>query len=222
MNYLITAAGYGSRFCREGIKPPKPLIRVKGRELLLWSLSSFAIGPGDSLYIATLRSHNVPQRLKAILKYVYPEVKVHWFELDNVLDGQLLTAYEVISEFNLTGPLIIHNCDTYHDATKYDFVNMLSNGKYFGIIPCFFGEGDHWSFVRTHNDKSDEAVEVAEKKRISNNCSVGTYVFSNAEQIVALCDQYIQLNSSPSQELFIAPLYQFAIEQGFGETLRCA
>ena len=41
MNYLITAAGLGSRYLKEGIKPPKPLIKVKGMELLLWSLKSF-------------------------------------------------------------------------------------------------------------------------------------------------------------------------------------
>ena len=41
MNYLITAAGLGSRFLKESIKPPKPLIKVKGMELLLWSLKSF-------------------------------------------------------------------------------------------------------------------------------------------------------------------------------------
>ena len=34
MNYLITAAGKGSRFLKDGIKPPKPLIKVFGNELL--------------------------------------------------------------------------------------------------------------------------------------------------------------------------------------------
>ena len=73
MNYLITAAGHGSRFCQAGIKPPKPLIRVMGRELLLWSLSSFAIGPGDNLYIACQREHRVRKRMESLLKFLYPE-----------------------------------------------------------------------------------------------------------------------------------------------------
>ena len=33
MNYLITAAGIGSRFLNEGLKPSKPLIKVHGIEL---------------------------------------------------------------------------------------------------------------------------------------------------------------------------------------------
>ena len=51
MNYLITAAGLGSRFLKESIKPPKPLIKVKGIELLLWSLKSFDFKTKDNLYI---------------------------------------------------------------------------------------------------------------------------------------------------------------------------
>ena len=42
MNYIITAAGLGSRFLKKGIKPPKPLIKVHGTELILWSLKSFS------------------------------------------------------------------------------------------------------------------------------------------------------------------------------------
>ncbi len=53
MNYLITAAGLGTRFLKKGIKPPKPLIKVNGIELLLWSLNSFEFVNDDKLYIVT-------------------------------------------------------------------------------------------------------------------------------------------------------------------------
>ena len=63
MNYLITAAGLGSRFLKENIKPPKPLIKVKGIELLLWSLKSFEFKLKDSLYIVTLKRDKVKKIL---------------------------------------------------------------------------------------------------------------------------------------------------------------
>ena len=53
MNYLITAAGQGSRLMSKGIKPPKPLVIIKGIELLIWSLSSFKFSSRDKLYIVT-------------------------------------------------------------------------------------------------------------------------------------------------------------------------
>ena len=214
MNFLITAGGHGSRFCRAGIKPPKPLIKANGRELLIWSLSSFAIGAGDNLYIATQRSHQVRKRLDKTIRFLYPDTGVHWLELDEVLNGQLATACAAISEFNLTGPLVIHNCDTYHDATKCDFQGLLEDEGCFGLIPCFKGNGDHWSFVRTHENGVDVAVEVTEKKRISDHCSVGTYAFSTAAQVVSFYERCKLDNHQPLGELFIAPLYQYAIDQG--------
>ena len=59
MNYIITAAGKGSRFRNNGIKPPKPLIKVLGMELLLWSLQSFDFEKNDKLYIVTLKNDKV-------------------------------------------------------------------------------------------------------------------------------------------------------------------
>ena len=55
MNYLITAAGKGSRLIAEGIKPPKPLVIVDGIELLIWSLNSFNFKKNDKLYLVTLK-----------------------------------------------------------------------------------------------------------------------------------------------------------------------
>jgi capsule biosynthesis phosphatase len=214
MNYLITAAGHGSRFCRAGIKPPKPLIRVKGRELLLWSLSSFAIGPGDNLYIVALRDHRVPERLDKFIQFLYPDTNVQWLELSAVLDGQLLTTMEAIRTFDIKGPLVIHNCDTYHDATKIDFNELLNDTLCFGIIPCFDGEGDHWSFVRPSKEDPVYAEEVAEKVRISKRCSVGTYGFSSAEKLLAFANDYFESRPTDFGEYYIAPIYQYAIDKG--------
>ena len=63
MNYLITAAGKGSRLIKGGIKPPKPLVIINGIELLIWSLSSFNFSEKDSLYIVTQK--------KTVLKNAY-------------------------------------------------------------------------------------------------------------------------------------------------------
>jgi capsule biosynthesis phosphatase len=110
--------------------------------------------------------------------------------------------------------LVIHNCDTYHDATKYNFEDALNTHGCFGLIPCFEGEGDHWSFVRTSDDDPTLAIEVAENKRISTHCSVGTYAFHDAAEVMALYEKYKHLDRTTNGELYIAPFYQYAIEQG--------
>ena len=60
------------------------------------------------------------------------------------------------------GQILIHNCDTYHNAKDINYSLLLNDGS-FGIIPCFEAKGDHWSFVEIDKD-SNKAIRVTEKK----------------------------------------------------------
>ena len=74
MNYLITAAGKGSRLISQGLKPPKPLVIVNGIELLIWSLSSFNFCSRDKLYIVTQKKDRVKECLLNKIKKIFPHV----------------------------------------------------------------------------------------------------------------------------------------------------
>ncbi len=210
MNYLITAAGLGSRFLKEGIKPPKPLIKVKGIELLLWSLKSFAFNPKDNLYIISLKRDKVKKNILTKLKLIYPDLIIHWLELENCLNGQLLTALKAINFFKIKGNILIHNCDTSYKF-QYDKLEDILKKDIFGIIPYFISDGQNWSFIKIKNDL---IVEVKEKDRISNNCSVGTYFFKDAEKFFYFANQYLKETKNNSlKEFYIAPFYDYAISK---------
>ncbi len=87
MNYLITAAGKGSRLISRGIKPPKPLVIVNGIELLIWSLSSFNFLSGDKLYIVTQKNDRVKE---CLLKKISPKT----FESKSALSAELNKVLE--------------------------------------------------------------------------------------------------------------------------------
>ena len=214
MNYLITAAGKGSRFLQAGIKPAKPLIRVKGKELLLWSLNSFNFSIKDKIFIVTLKAHNVRKVLSDLLDASYPGVSIEWLELDDVTDGQLRTALVAVNFFEISGPLTIHNCDSYFTCPDRVISKILENDEIFGIIPCFEAEGDHWSFVKTREDDPCFAEQVSEKVRISNHCSIGTYIFKDSDQFKLLASKFSLKQSKINGELYIAPLYDYALKNG--------
>ena len=109
MNYLITAAGKGSRLIKKGIKPPKPLVIVNGIELLIWSLSSFNFSSKDSLYIVTQKKDRVKECLLNKIKNFFPHISIDWLELEEVKNGQLITAIKAIEYFTLKGKILIHN-----------------------------------------------------------------------------------------------------------------
>ena len=211
MNYLITAAGKGSRLICKGIKPPKPLVIVHGIELLIWSLSSFNFTSKDRIYIVTQKRDRVKECLLNKLKNFFPEIVIYWLELEEITNGQLVSAINAINYFSIKGKVLIHNCDTSYKLSK-NFEEI--DEDYFGAIPYFFSEGDNWSFLKTSN--GDEMIsEVKEKKRISSKCSVGTYFFRDSEELIKLTKEYLSsINISEKKELYIAPIYDFAIKQG--------
>ena len=213
MNYIITAAGSGSRFIKKGIKPPKPLIKARGDELIFWSLRSFYFNENDNLYIVSIKNHRLKEHLKDKIEINYPKINVFWLEIDAVLNGQLLTARKAIEEFNIKGKIIIHNCDTSYKCPELISMLKEEDSNTFGIIPCFNSDGENWSFVKTDPSNKQIALEVKEKKRISNNCSVGTYVFSCSTQFYTLSEEYIKTIKS-NEEVYIAPFYDYALKKG--------
>ena len=211
MNYLITAAGKGSRLISKGIKPPKPLVIVNGIELLIWSLSSFDFNSKDTLYVVTQKKDRVKECLLNKIKKIFPQVFIKWLELEEITNGQLLTTIKAIEFFSIKGKILIHNCDT-----SYKISHNLEaiDSDYFGAIPYFFSEGENWSFLKTHNG-SDLISEVQEKKRISSKCSVGTYFFRESEELLKLSKKYLSsINKNANSELYISPIYDYAIKEG--------
>ncbi len=210
MNYLITAAGIGKRFRDAGVKPSKPLIKVRGNELLLWSLTSFNFNYDDIVYIITLKADKVKDKILKKINLIYPKISFLWLEIDNPLNGQLLTALYAVDYFKIKGKLLIHNCDT---SYKFDYEKFFSilNTNIFGVIPYFRAEGNNWSFIKIFNDK---ITNVTEKERISDNCSLGTYFFRDSEEFKQLSKEYLKINQKNiNKEFYIAPLYEYGISK---------
>jgi len=82
-----------------------------------------------------------------------------------------------------------------------------------GFIPCFLGKGDHWSFVKLN--AAGRAVEVREKQRISEYCTLGAYYFNTAALFEKLYHEFFALPGSGEKgERYIAPMYNFLIKKG--------
>ena len=87
-----------------------------------------------------------------------------------------------------------------------------------GHIPCFHADGDHWSFVKLNDE--GKVIEVREKKRISDNCTLGAYYFSSAQLYKELYEEYYSDDSKlEKNEKYIAPLYNYMIEKGMTVTI---
>lgn len=212
---IITMAGMGSRFRKAGYDCPKYMIEAKGKTLFEWSMDSL-IGYNHyvSKYVFVVRKEDKAEKFIREKMHKYGINDVEIVEIDYLTDGQATTCMLAIPYCDLNEAIMVYNIDTYVEPYEMKYEDISGDGN----IPCFHAEGDHWSFVKL--DQNGKAVEVREKKRISDNCTLGAYYFSSASLYKSLYEEYYKDDSKiEKNEKYIAPLYNFMIEKGMSVTI---
>lgn len=207
MLYVLPMAGRGSRFRNVGINTPKPLIKLAGQELVFHSLEGLPITAGDTLILISLKPDQVKNSIEKNLKIRYPNVNIHWIEINEVTEGQLCTVLLAKALINKDEPLIIHNCDT---SFRSNINSIIKNQEIDGAISCFKASGSQWSYAKFN--ELGYATETAEKIEISDNATIGLYYFKNGSIFVDLAEQMIANKEKTKNEYYIAPLYNKLIK----------
>lgn len=212
MNIVITMGGLGSRFRKKGYTVPKYMIEAKGKTLFDWSIQSLK-GFNDLAdnYIFIVKKDNEVD-VKGFIKEHCELLRIskyHIIEIDYLTDGQATTAMLAKKFWVPENSLLIYNIDTFVEP----FAMEPSVIKGDGFIPCFKADGDHWSFVKL--DGNGKVVEIKEKVRISDNCTIGAYFFKSCELYETLYnDFYVKENNSVNGEKYVAPLYDYLLRKG--------
>lgn len=215
MTVIITMAGLGSRFRKAGYNVPKYMIEAKGKTLFEWSMDSLLdYNPHTSKYIFIVRKEDDSAAFikSSCEKYGIKDIQI--IEIDHITDGQATTAMLAIPYCDPDDSIMVYNIDTYVEPYEMKYSDISGDGH----IPCFHADGDHWSFVKIN--ESGKAVEVREKQRISDNCTLGAYYFSSAKLYAELYNEYYADDSHlEKNEKYIAPLYNFMIEKDMTVTI---
>lgn len=207
---VITMAGFGSRFRDAGYAVPKYMIEAREATLFDWSMRGLAaFVEAGSPFVFVVRADDLAAgfiRAKAAAHGV-KELKV--LELAEPTDGQATTARLAMPELDAAAPMAIFNIDT--GVAPATLLPHQASGD--GWIPCFRAPGDGWSFVSC--DGSGRALEVREKKRISELATIGFYWFSSAELYARAYDAYYAVAGREERgERYVAPLYNQLISEG--------
>jgi len=210
---VIPMAGASSRFTRAGYPVPKWQLPLHGRPLLDWSLSTFAASYDSEPFLLLYRdaegTHDfVRARVEAL-----GIVDARLLPVPSETRGQADTVAIGLAAAGVDDaePLTIFNIDT----IRLGYVPDPLTDRCDGLVECFRGDGDHWSFVRPlDGDGADErrAAEVTEKVRISDLCSSGLYYFRDT---ATFRGAFREEEAAPTTtELYVAPLYQRLIDGG--------
>lgn len=206
LNVLIPMAGAGSRFERAGYKNPKPLIDVNGVPMIKVVTDNINLD-ANFIYIVQ-KKHIEKYNLKTLLNIISPGCNV--IEVNGVTEGAACTSLLAKELINNNSSLLIANSDQLIEWNSNDFFYKMNESSCDGSIITFNSNLPKWSFAKV--DKNGKVTEVAEKKPISNNASVGIYYWRRGCDYVRYTEQMIRNNTRTNNEFYICPVYNEAIK----------
>ena len=206
MNILIPMAGEGSRFAAQGFDKPKPLIDVDGMPMIQTVVESLNL---DGRYIFLVRKEHIDKyNVDVFLKTITSNCEI--VVVDSLTEGAACTALLAEDLINNDENLVIVNSDQYIVWNSTKFMYAANEKNVAGSILTFQADHPKWSYAKTN--ENGFVTEVAEKKVISNNATVGLYYWSKGSDFVKYAKQMIEKDIRVNNEFYICPVYNEAIK----------
>lgn len=208
MKIVITMAGQGSRFSKQGYQQPKHEIIAGKHSLFEWAMHSLTNFFNEE-FIFLLRKGAYNQA-KLINELAELGIKKYQFvEIAALTRGQADTVMQADHLISEAEGVVIYNIDT---TVQPSYLTKEAVLKGAGTIPVFRAQGKHWSFAKLNQQK--EIIELAEKRPISEWGSVGFYFFQYWKDYKAAFHTMQEELFREYGEIYIAPLYNQLIREG--------
>jgi beta-phosphoglucomutase-like phosphatase (HAD superfamily)/dTDP-glucose pyrophosphorylase len=206
INVLIPMAGAGSRFSEAGYSFPKPLIDVDNKPMIHAVVDNLAIN-AKYTYIVQ-KSHYDKFNLDYLLNTITPDCNI--VQVEGVTDGAAITCLLAKDFINSEDPLVIANSDQIVDWNSRDFLYDMYDKNADGGIVTFLSTHPKWSYAKA--DESGMVVEVAEKKPISSNATVGIYYWKHGSDFVKYAEEMVKKDIRVNGEFYTCPVFNEAIQ----------
>lgn len=209
MQFLIPAAGLGSRFSAVGYKEPKPMIELHGIPLILWVIGNFKYLEDDVICIA-IRDNTVDkEKVSKLTKNI--KARIDFITIDKPTDGAARTVDLASKSLDPKKPLIVANSDQFVSADLDPFRKLVETEGIDGTILTMKASSNKWSYV-SKNDKGN-ITRVVEKTEISAEATVGIYGWAKLSDFQ---ESFIEMTSNKDKtnnEYYLAPTYNYMIKK---------
>jgi hypothetical protein len=208
LNVLIPMAGAGSRFAQAGYTFPKPLIEVRGKPMIQVVVENLNI---EANYIFLVqKEHYETYNLKYLLNLIAPGCKI--VQVDGLTDGAACTTLLAKEHIDNDAPLVMANSDQFVEWNSNECMYAFSADSIDGGILTFKATHPKWSYAKLNEDGF--VSEVAEKKVISDEATVGIYYWRHGSDYVKYAEQMIAKNIRTNGEFYTCPVFNEAIGDG--------
>lgn len=202
-------AGAGSRFSKAGFALPKPFIDVAGKPMIVRVMENLKLD--NTRYILIARKEHLKSQ-QAFVKSIQEKYNVHFISIEGLTEGTACTVLYARHLIN-NDPLMIANSDQLVDFSPQDFVNDMFDRKLDGSILTFpdIHRDPKWSFAKV--GMNNLVTQVKEKEAISDNATVGIYLFSQGKYFVEGAIDMILRQERVNNEYYTCPVYNQLINQ---------
>ena len=208
MKAVILAGGFGTRISEETQLLPKPLIEINIKPMIQWVIESLNL-KANYIFIIQ-KEHQKKYNTRSVLNILQPNCKI--IELDHVTEGAACTTLLAKKFINNSDPLIIANSDQYIKWNSSKAIYDFSSKNLDGAILTFEAIHPKWSYAKC--DEQGFVTEVAEKKVISKNATVGVYYWKHGASYVSSAEKMIKKNIRVNNEFYVCPVYnEFILEK---------
>jgi NDP-sugar pyrophosphorylase family protein len=213
MNIVVPIVGMGKRFSEAGFQDPKPLIFVKGKEIVRHSIESFGI-PGN--YIFVIRKGQRSSDLRSLLFDIMPDSQV--IETEEMTEGAACSVLLARDLIDNNEELIIFNCD---QRTEWDyrcFLDFCQNSEIEGVVTTYqhdnvvVGKSSPFSFIKIDDNKN--AVMLEEKFAISDLSLCGIHYWKRGRDFVESAAEMIRKDDRINNEFYVSRTYNYLIAKG--------
>ena len=208
MNVLIPMAGAGSRFADAGYTFPKPLIEVGNKPMIQVVTDNLNI-EAHHIFIVQ-KEHYKKYNLETVLKLIKPNCSI--VQVEGVTEGAACTTLLAKKLINNDNPLVIANSDQFVEWNANEVMYAFSTEGIDGGILTFQSTHPKWSYAKKND--SGFVNEVAEKKPISTNATVGIYYYKKGSDYVKCAEEMIEKNIRTNNEFYVCPVYNQLIKKG--------
>tara|TARA_Y100000592_G_scaffold100749_1_gene182530 strand:+ start:4771 stop:5490 length:720 start_codon:yes stop_codon:yes gene_type:complete len=206
---LITLAGKGNRFSKEGYDTPKPLIKVNGDYMIHEAVK--CLPTADKYVFVCLKEHIDKYEIDNVLlsKYENSEIVV----INEVTEGQACTAELGIdgSNIDLNEPLLISSCDYGLEWSKEKYESMDADIIVWTTIhnDAFSNNPSSYSWLEVEGDK---LLKTYVKQKVfddsyNNHAIVGTFYFKKAKYFIDGVKKIYENNTRSAGEFYIDNIF---------------
>ena len=209
INIVIPMSGAGTSFVQAGYTFPKPLIDINGKPMIQVVIENLI--------------HKIEHNFIFVYKKEYDKYSLHQIfnnttkgfraiPLIAPTQGALCSVLNAVDYINNDQELIVANADQVIDILIDDFIKFARASSADGVIMTFNSHHPRWSYARV--DKAGHVIEVAEKKVISDQATVGIYYFKKGSSFVKAAFSMIEKNIRFNNDFYVCPVFNEMILSG--------